>query len=221
MIRYLWDGRVQTARVQPVRRGAGRCGDGVDAHRRNARHAERAGAHAVSAGRAAVLPAGRRHPRLLAGDEARARAVRSVDDHRAVAMAGRDAAQRVADAGVCVESARRPRGRAQRPHRRARGAVDHGGGVLAVATANGARDDCFRAGRRDQAAADRARAALLAADPSARRAGRRPRCSCCSTCRSRWPGDPGTPAPRAARGRAERRRAHPLQRSAVPAVRGA
>ena len=123
-------------------------------------------------------------------------------------------ALRMAGARVCVESAGRAGNRAQRAYRRTRRALDRRIGLLADEAAYGARVDRVRPRRHHEDSPDRAPAALLGADPPARRARRRGAVPAVVPAVHLGSHPP-------VRGGAQRRRLHPVQRPAVQADRGA
>ena len=137
MVRYLWDGRVQQQGHQSVRGRPRRSRPGRDPHRRIGAHAEPARrARRIRRRLSSSSAWSSRSADSTLRDEARAGGVRPAD-HPRRSRGGSGSRGRVAAAGarLRVESAGRARGRAQRPHRRARRAVDRGGGLLAAPSA--------------------------------------------------------------------------------------
>ena len=90
----IYDGRLQRLGLQPVHGRARGSGGRLDAHRRDAPHAEHPRADAVSGGGAALLPSRRYRARNATGDEAGAGALRSADDRGAARVAPRRPADR-------------------------------------------------------------------------------------------------------------------------------
>ena len=157
MVRYIYDGRLQRLGYNPFEVVPGGSGGRRDAHRRNAARCR------ASRARTPYPAAAQLFFRLVVTIHESSRAMKMAlvaCDLLTICGPGRvaavDAAIAVAGAALRLEPAGDPRGGAQRPHRRARRAVDRDLGVDAEHGPRHARGDRVRARRRDQAAADRA-----------------------------------------------------------------